>query len=525
MFVGGLLALGAGCLSAQPSPPANRKALIIANSRYQRITTLATPPGDAAAMRASLQKLGFTVQEAADTSLSALVAAIEKDFLPRIHKDDIALIYFSGYGIQAGNDSYLLPVDFDPQTTGLSSAAYSIGRIMFLLDGRQAGIRLLITESAWEEPALLAKGFLGLTPPTELPSGSLLALANSPGTTGAVAAGPTGMFTHALAEALVRPGVSLGDLFGEVQTRVRRESNQRQQPYWIATGLPTYYFIPPKLEVEVKEVVKEVPVIKLVESNNPFRPNQPLMNKNDRQEYLLIPAGKFKMGCVPVSQASCEREEFPQHDVEISKPFWMGRTEVEVKAYQRFAAATKRKMPPAPLDNPKWQKLSQPIVRVSWEDAQEYCKWAGEGGRLPTEAEWEYAARAGKENQVLPMDDLTPAREKANFDGRAGNDTFEFTAPVKSFDPNAFGLYDIAGNVWEWTLDFFDAGYYAQSPARDPRGPATGKEHVIRGGSFQSDPVKHLRISVRSPAEDGSNKIGFRCVLPDGDSVRAALMQ
>jgi formylglycine-generating enzyme required for sulfatase activity len=241
-------------------------------------------------------------------------------------------------------------------------------------------------------------------------------------------------------------------------------------------------------------------------------------NRRDRQEYVLVPAGSFLMGCVP-GDRDCEKSETPQHQVTISKPFWMGAAEVDITAYQRFIDGNKdRKMP---RDTPAWDprrlRTNHPMTFVTWDDAQAFCRWAG--GRLPTEAEWEYAARAGARNQIWPLE-FQAAREKANFFGEQGNDRFRETSPVKQFDANAFGLFDMAGNVWEWVADWYGETYYAESPERDPTGPASGRNRVIRGGSWNSDARKHLRISLRGKGENGGNIVGFRCVLEDTPETR-----
>jgi formylglycine-generating enzyme required for sulfatase activity len=246
----------------------------------------------------------------------------------------------------------------------------------------------------------------------------------------------------------------------------------------------------------------------------------------DTQEYVWIPPGSFEMGCVP-GDSNCADCEKPRHRVTLSKGYWMGRTEVTVGAYLLFTAATRRAMPPVPSYHTGWtfQITNHPIVNVTWQDADNYCRWAG--GRLPTEAEWERAARGGQDGLIYPWGN-SPSHENANYGtedstgGLAqGKDRWEFTAPVTSFDANAFGLHDMAGNAWEWVADWYAMDYYSRSPAVDPQGPSsgqsrTGEFRVRRGGSFGSGP-NLLRSSYRMPGDPLKAPVGtgtgFRCVL------------
>ena len=230
----------------------------------------------------------------------------------------------------------------------------------------------------------------------------------------------------------------------------------------------------------------------------------PPINPKDGLEHVWIPAGSFQMGCVPRDR-QCDDDEKPRHRVEITN-FWMNRTEVTVAAYKRFKEAQSQQMPPPPRDfNPNWGKDDHPIVSVQWRGAAAYCAWAG--GRLPTEAEWEYAARGGKEGLIYPGGNkISSKNAKYDSDG---------TAPVGSYPANGFGLYDMVGNVWEWCSDPFDGSYYDNSPAVDPQGPLLGRNGemgVVRGGGWDSNRGS-LRVSVRaSPSMDlGYKGIGFRC--------------
>jgi formylglycine-generating enzyme required for sulfatase activity len=203
----------------------------------------------------------------------------------------------------------------------------------------------------------------------------------------------------------------------------------------------------------------------------------------------------------------------------------MAQTEVDTNAYVKYVADGKsqgRKMPKeAPEWNKKWQITDMPMANVTWQEADAFCQWAG--GRLPTEAEWEYAARAGKENEVFPLNSEN-SRDKANFYGTKGNDVYDTAAPVKKFDPNAYNLFDMAGNVWEWVSDFYAPDYYKDSPAKDPKGPSSGKGHVVRGGSWNSNPAEHLRLSYRDGSSKETNVIGFRCMLEDSPETTKMLI-
>jgi formylglycine-generating enzyme required for sulfatase activity len=206
------------------------------------------------------------------------------------------------------------------------------------------------------------------------------------------------------------------------------------------------------------------------------------------------------MGCSP-GDNECNANEKPPHQVTITKGFWLGQTEVTVGAYKRFVRATGRNMPDAPSFNSGWATDGMPIVNVDWNDAHDYCTWAG--ARLPTEAEWEYAARAGStEARYGPLDEIAWYK----------NNSGEQPHNVAQKHPNGFGLYDMLGNAWEWVNDWYDENYYQHSPSQDPTGATSVNERVLRGGSWYDDPG-FVRVSYRGwdgPGNRG-NGVGFRC--------------
>lgn len=260
------------------------------------------------------------------------------------------------------------------------------------------------------------------------------------------------------------------------------------------------------------------------------------------EDMVRIPAGTFRMGT-----EDGFAYEGPVHEVSL-KPFWMDRHEVTVGKFAAFVKATGYVTDSERLgwsgvfvpakhewtkgDGASWRrpegpeggeaKENEPVVHVSYADCLAYAKWAGK--RLPTEAEFEFAARGGlKDKKYAWGDELVPGgKHHANVwqgtfpEKDRGEDGFAGRAPVGSFPANGYGLYDITGNVWEWCADYFDPGYYAKSPRENPTGPASGKERVIRGGSWlcSDNYCTGYRVASRMHTEEdsGLNNLGFRCV-------------
>jgi formylglycine-generating enzyme len=309
--------------------------------------------------------------------------------------------------------------------------------------------------------------------------------------------------------------------------------------------------------------------------------------KNSHEGMVFIKSGSFLMGA---GDKEGREDEYPQHKVFISA-FWMDATETTNAEFNKFVNATeyittaeikpnweelKKQLPPGtpkpsddllvpaslvfvkqpkgtPVENnltwwswvkgANWRhpsgpestisgKDNLPVVQISWDDAQAYCKWAGK--RLPTEAEWEFAARGGTQLKYpWGEEDIEKGNAKANtWQGEFPSlntlwDKFEKAAPVKSYAPNAYGLYDMAGNVWEWCSDWYAIDYYSNSIGKevedpkgptksfDPQDPATPKK-IIRGGSFlcNASYCKGYRVTSRmkTARDTGLEHTGFRCV-------------
>ena len=230
----------------------------------------------------------------------------------------------------------------------------------------------------------------------------------------------------------------------------------------------------------------------------------------DGGEMILIPAGKFQMG----GRDGADNEK-PVHALYIDA-FYMDKYEVTNAQYKKFIDATGHKAPKYWSD-PRYNAPNHPVVGINWHDAMAYAEWAGK--RLPTEAEWEKAARGELSGREYPWGDKFTHNE-ANCDGTGGKDRWEHTAPVGSFAPNGYGLYDMVGNVYVWCADWYDQNYYADSPSRNPQGPYSGTFRVLRGGGWRCQD-NCLRCAKRYgyyPSET-YQLIGFRCVAPRSDFV------
>jgi formylglycine-generating enzyme required for sulfatase activity len=238
---------------------------------------------------------------------------------------------------------------------------------------------------------------------------------------------------------------------------------------------------------------------------------------------VVIPAGDFIMG---TDEAVANRDEKPAHTVTVSA-FYIDCCEVTNAEYRDFVIATGHKPPRVEAawaepynwignDFPPGTDLN-PVVLVSWHDATVYAAWAGK--RLPTEAEWEKAARAGMVGRSFPYGDTIEARQANYFISYLRK---KMLRPVGSFEPNAYGLYDMAGNVWEWCRDWYTPDYYRKSAAINPSGPLHAEYKVFRGGSWESD-KEFLRCAQRGKNRPDykSPAVGFRCVRPADQSAES----
>jgi len=276
-----------------------------------------------------------------------------------------------------------------------------------------------------------------------------------------------------------------------------------------------------------------------------------IVEQPDLTDMVLIPAGEFLMGS---KEGEGAFDEHPQHTVYLDE-YYIDKYEVTNAQFQEFVEATgyvtdAEQKGQGEVWNPKehyhkkqlsfngvnwkcpnawrivcpyaechpkvWEnynianRMNHPVVQISWNDAEAYCRWAGK--RLPTEAEWEKAAR-GSEGFTWPWgDEFNPQKADVTAYTNMGS---EVPMPVGQFstDVSPYGIYDLAGNVREWVADWYAPDYYAHSPAQDPMGPETGQFRILRGGSWANSDSSNLRSASRAykPPDYSGNFVGFRC--------------
>ncbi len=318
-------------------------------------------------------------------------------------------------------------------------------------------------------------------------------------------------------------------------------------------------------------------------------PDKQIITNSIGMKLVYVPSGEFTMGLnepaehvlqdFPYEAPAAIADESPAHRVRITRSFYLGQYEVTLGQFLKFYHEAKYQLE-ADRDGkedygysntklvkstnfrpwaPGWYVANDyPAVYISWNDAQAFCKWLSEKEnrtyRLPTEAEWEYACRAGSKSRFSYGDNteqliyygnvpdvsryeysptevivtFPPSGGKHSthqpFPFLQGRDGYVYTAPVGRFRPNAFGLYDMHGNAREWCSDHYSSKYYAHSPTDDPKGPDTGSQRVTRGGAFGSPPFE-MRSSTRIPINPSTRRfsVGFRVVYDPQMSFNAQL--
>jgi formylglycine-generating enzyme required for sulfatase activity len=496
-----------------------RIALVVGNRDYLKMNVLRNPLNDASDMAQALQKLGFEVITVTNADYRALTGAVNR-FKGQLSRSDVALFYYSGHGLSYGGKNYLMPVDADISCLDqIEEYGVSLNRILGDISAQNVRNSFVFLDACRNVPDLKVCNATqrdvslsaGLAKPTNNPRGSMVVYATEEGSTADDNVEErNGLFTGALLRYLTTPDQGIRTILDQTSIEVEKKSLGRQVPGRYDKLLGDFVF------------VQSAGTSRSVPTSQPQEKPTVTENKTTGRTYLDLPfaelvrieGGTFSMGD---NRGEGEEIEKPVHPVTV-RSFWMGKYEVTQRQWEEIMG-----------NNPSFFKDCDdcPVEQVSWDNVQMFLQKlntrSGARYRLPTEAEWEYAAGGGNGTRTRfgnGRDEANPA--EINFEGRANyKKTYsvvgEFrgkTVPVGSLLPNQLGLHDMSGNVYEWCSDWY--GPYATDAQTDPPGPATGTERVFRGGSWDDFP-QNIRITRRSANIPSFrySRIGFRLVLDD----------
>jgi formylglycine-generating enzyme required for sulfatase activity len=494
---------------AQQNASAPQKyALVIGNGAYTGITRLNNPENDAADMKAVLEGLGWTVDLVRNGTLDQMESAAGrlKNRLS-VSRDSYGFFFYAGHGVQSNGENYLIPVDAAIQSENLlRQRAMSVQYMLDELNSAGNALNIVVLDACRDNPfSWRRSGSRGLALTANQPADSIIVYATAAGSTAQDGTGRNGLFTGHLLDNLKKPGLSIRDVFDRTGADVQRASGRAQVPAVYSQFFGVAYLgnMP-----AVSPPHQPVPA--------PVRPAVTPPERPAPSSMVYVEGGTFQMG-----STNGNSNEKPVHTVTV-KSFYMGRTEVTQKEWREVME-----------NNPSAFKGDNlPVENISWYEAVEYCtklslkegltpayRGSGDaiacdfnasGYRLPTEAEWEYAAKGGaKDYLIYEYAGSNNVDGVAWYSGNSGNTT----RPVGTKQPNSLGLYDMSGNVWEWCWDWY--GSYGGGNQTNPAGASSGTYRVERGGSWFHD-AAYVRSAFRNSDTPSSRyyALGFRLVRP-----------
>ncbi len=573
---------------AAPASAAKRVALVIGNSAYRNVPSLANPSSDAGLIAETLRGLGFALiggDAQRNLDKAGLDRAVQS-FGREIQGADVALFYYAGHGVQVRGHNYLVPVGANPvREADVDFQMLDTNVVLRQMEGSGSRLNLVILDACRNNPfggRGLRSASAGLAQ-MQAPEGTIISFATQPGNVALDGTGANSPFTTALATTIRRPGLDIFRTFNAVGLAVKQATGGAQQP-WVSSSPISgdFYFAgreggsppatpvvpqpplspaaqawavtkdtksPAVLEAFLKQFpdgvfaalararlkeLQEQKVAVLPPQPEPtpppparsYRPGERFKDCDHCPEMMVVPPGQFMMGSANYEKGR-EKKEGPQHKVTIARPFAVGEFEVTYGEFMTFTRETRRrpgyscatyenrltqKRTGRSYENPGFRQADRnPVVCVSWQDIQDYLGWlskkTGKTYRLLSEAEWEYAARAGMSHaysfgndkrNLCKYANAADASTKMTWRERSCNDgSGEGVAKVGSYLPNGFGLYDMHGNVWEYVADCYTPDYRnapTDGSAVEKRGC---QMHITRGGSW-AEPVVALRSAYRN---------------------------
>ena len=511
-------------LSAEGQSVRSRLALVVGNANYGH-GRLRNSVNDAQDIAAKLRRRDFEVMSGFNLTRRQMLDRL-LDFRTRLAETGgVGLFYFAGHGAQFHGKNYLLPLNAEiDQAYHLQTEAVAADRILADMHAAGNEMNIFILDACRNNPfpnALsrgIKRGLTGMDPSGAV--GTYIAYATAHGREASDGAGRNSPFAQGLLAALDRPGLEIDSLFRAVRRQVMDATRDAQVPWSVSSLTGNFYFLPiveaePGRPVELSPAL-DAPATAVSDERavgEVFR--DALSSGGKGPEMVVLPTGGFRMGST-AGETGRDSDEGPVRMVNISKRIAMGRYEVTFADYDRFVAATRGRRP----NDRGWGRGRRPVIDVSQEDAKAYATWlsaqTGKTYRLPSEAEWEYAARAGTRTRYTRYswgDEIGVNR--ANCNGCGSERDSRQTVPVGSFEPNAFGLYDMHGNVWEWVADCWHGNY--EGAPTDGSAWTTNcdgsRRAVVRGSSWDDVP-RYLRSAFRNRDTPSSRFVsgGFRLV-------------
>ena len=466
-----------------------RKAVVIGMSDYGEGKSLHNTLRDADDMAEVFTRLGFVVTLLKDNNLRNLKTHLNNWF-NTIERNDVVVFYFAGHGVQVNGTNYLIPVDTELQSpTDVEYNTLCINWVLSTLANKRIGMKLIILDACRDNPFTkswnLGNSSHGLASMTA-PPGSYIAFAAAPG---AVAEDrenlSNGVFTHFLKQEITKEGVPIDIIFTNAAKSVCEYTNHHQRPFRASDLTDLFYFIPPSDGQPL-----------LPETNRITNYTETANGLN--LEMIAVHGGTFTMGFTGEPNDLYHDDEKPAHQVTVGD-FYIGKFPVTQKQWMEIMG-----------NNPSYFKGDDlPVESVSWYDAQEFIYrlnyMTGNYYRLPTEAEWEYAARGGALSRGYKYSGSNHLPNTAWFTDNSNGATH----PVGAKIPNELGIYDMSGNVWEWCSDWY--GPYSALSQLNPMGASSGASRVYRGGSWYNL-AQSLRVSNRGGNTPSKNYsiVGFR---------------
>ena len=477
----------------------HRTALVIGNSAYSS-GPLKNPVNDAADMAAALKGLGFNVTLYRNANHQTMENAI-REFGGKFRRNrGVGLFYYAGHGMQIGGVNYLIPVGARvDKPSDVKFQAVNADLILAEMENAENGMNIVLLDACRDNP--FGRSFRsakrGLEIISTAPMGTFISYSTGANQIAHDGEGRNSPYTKALLSNIVKPGLPINDVFMEVRKQVLKETGQIP---WESSSLVGRFYFKPGQSDAARPVVPDRPDYAMVRPPEPLRDGS-FTDLTTGTEMIFVKGGCYQMGD---TFGGGDADEKLVHEACVSD-FYIGKYEVTQGQWREVIGS-----------NPSHFSScgdNCPVEKVSWNDAQDFISRlnsrSGKWYRLPTEAEWEYAARSGGKSEKYAggadVDSL------AWYSINSGSKTH----PVGQKQPNGLGLYDMSGNVWEWCADWHK--YYSQSPRDNPEGPSSGSYRVLRGGGwFNDDARTRAAFRNRNKPDDRDSGLGFRLALPRG---------